>query len=445
MDFRRVIDREAIKVTRDHLAMSKSDHRRSDFRKFVPEMGQAFHFGMTHQQYHDTVLPARGENERRGVEKLFSTPFKGVTTDGNLVPDLFALRPEAAPTRDIVGAVLALLAQLNPEQTKNVCLPLDSRQRQLWQNSIVRYEDFGLRLDEVPSVLQEAAIAVVRASLSAAGYQKTRNLMKLNAFLGELVGAPRLLGEWCYQLHVFGEPSTTEPWGWQLSGHHLIITCFILGEQMTLTPTFMGAEPSYVDKGKYASTSVFEDEEFLGLQFARNLSAEQTRKAVFADTLVAGELPPGRHQGNDGMSFGGRYKDNAVVPYEGISGADLGAQQRQALLDLTGCYLSALPSGPFAARMDDVERHLLKTHFCWAGGMGEDSPFYYRIQSPVVMIEFDQHKGVVLNNPRPEKFHIHTIVRTPNGNDYGMDLLRLHYQTAPHHNAAHQHQPRNQR
>ena len=33
----------------------------------------------------------------------------------------------------------------------------------------------------------------------------------------------------------------------------------------------------------------------------------------------------------------------------------------------------------------------------------------------------------------PQRFHVHTIVRTPNGNDHGMDLLRLHYETAPHH------------
>lgn len=410
---------------------------KSDFRKFVPEMGKAFHFGLSHKQFYEAVLPARGENERRGVEKLLSTPFKGVTTEGHIVPGLFELRPESAPTREILGAALALLSRLSPEQKKKVCLPIDSRERQLWQNSIVRYEDFGLQLDEAPRILQAAAMAVVKASLSATGYQKIRNLMKLNAFLGELVGAPRLLGEWCYQLHVFGEPSATEPWGWQLSGHHLIITCFILGKQMTLTPTFMGAEPTSADERKYARTAAFEDEEFLGLQFARNLTAEQKRTAVFSDTVVADQLPPGRHQGSDGMSFGGRYKDNAVVPYEGISGADLGPRQRQALLDLAKCYLSALPSGPFAARMDDVERHLPETHFCWAGGMGEESAFYYRIQSPVVMIEFDHHKGVVLNNPRPEKFHVHTIVRTPNGNDYGMDLLRLHYETAPHHNAVH--------
>jgi hypothetical protein len=418
---------------------------KSDFRKFVPEMGKAFHFGMTAQQFYDAVIPARGEKERTSVDKLLSTPFTGISTDGNIVPGLFELRAESAPTREILDAVLALLTQLSPEQRKKVCLPIDSRERQLWQNSIVRYENFGLRLDEAPCILQEAAMAVVRASLSAAGYEKTRNLMKLNAFLGGLVGAPRLLGEWCYQLHVFGEPSATEPWGWQLSGHHLIITCFILGEQMTLTPAFMGAEPNYVDEGKYAGIVAFEDEECLGLQFARDLTAEQKRKAVFSDTIVADQLPPGRHQGNDGMSLGGRYRDNAVIRYEGISGVELRPQQRQALLDLTKCYLSTLPSGPFQARMHDVERHLLETHFCWAGGMGEESAFYYRIQSPVVMIEFDHHKGVVLNNPQPEKFHVHTIVRTPNGNDYGMDLLRLHYETAPHHRATHQQHRRDKR
>ena len=411
---------------------------KSDFRRFVPEMGKAFHFGMSPRQFYDAVIAVRGPRRKADVEKYLSKPFKGITTDGKILPDLFALRREHAPTREILEAVSAFLSQLSAEQKKAVCLPIESRERELWQNSIVRYENFGLRLDEIPSILKEAAMMVIKASLSAAGYEKTRSLMKLNGFLGELVGAPRLLGEWCYQLHVFGEPSLTEPWGWQLSGHHLIITCFILGDQMTLTPTFMGAEPKHVDEGKFAGITVFEDEERLGLQFARNLSAEQKLKAVFSETLRPDQLPPGRHQGDDGMSFGGRYKNNEVIPYEGVSGAQLCAQQRQALLDLTKCYLSTLPSGPFEVRMDDVERHLLDTHFCWAGGMGEESAFYYRIQSPVVMIEFDHHKGVVLNNTQPEKFHVHTIVRTPNGNDYGMDLLRLHYEAAPHHKATHQ-------
>jgi hypothetical protein len=417
---------------------------KSDFRPFVPEMGKAVHFGKSTQQFFDAVIPDRGPKERAGVEKYLSTPFKGITTDGNIVPSLFALRSESAPTREILQAASALLTQLSPEQKETVCLPLESRERELWQNSIARYERFGLRLDEAPANLREAAMAVVRASLSAAGYQKARNLMKLNAFLGELVGAPLLLGEWSYQLHIYGEPSATEPWGWQISGHHLIITCFVLGDQMTLTPTFMGAEPSRADAGKYAGLVAFEDEERLGLKFARNLSTEQKRKAIFSDSLLPDRLPPGRHQGVDGLILSARQKNNAIIPYEGIRGAELAPQQRQALLDLTQCYLSTLPSGPFAARMDDVEQHFAATHFCWAGGLDDDSQFYYRIQSPVVMIEFDHQSGVVLKNPKPKKFHVHTIVRTPNGNDFGMDLLRLHYETAPHHQGAnhhHHHEP----
>lgn len=77
--------------------------------------------------------------------------------------------------------------------------------------------------------------------------------------------------------------------------------------------------------------------------------------------------------------------------------------------------------------MGDVERHMDETHFCWIGGTGDEDPFYYRIQSPVVMVEFDHHSGVFLTNTEPARCHIHTIVRTPNGNDYGKDLLREHY------------------
>src|SRR5579862_4654915 len=108
---------------------------KSDFRKFVPEMGKAFHFGMTTQQFYDAVIPERGPKERAGVEKYLSTPFKGITTDGNIVPGLFALRPEHAPTREILEAVSAMLAQLGPEQRKMTCLALESREREIGRAS----------------------------------------------------------------------------------------------------------------------------------------------------------------------------------------------------------------------------------------------------------------------------------------------------------------------
>ena len=58
------------------------------------------------------------------------------------------------------------------------------------------------------------------------------------------------------------------------------------------------------------------------------------------------------------------------------------------------------------------------------------------MHSPVILIEFDHQTPANLRhlNPdgAPNREHIHTIVRTPNGNDYGKDLLRQHYLLHPH-------------
>jgi len=56
----------------------------------------------------------------------------------------------------------------------------------------------------------------------------------------------------------------------------------------------------------------------------------------------------------------------------------------------------------------------------------------YRLHSPVILIEFDHQRGIVFANDRPSRHHIHTVVRTPNGNDYGKDLLRQHHAEFDH-------------
>src|SRR5262249_45182400 len=76
--------------------------------------------------------------------------------------------------------------------------------------------------------------------------------------------------------------------------------------------------------------------------------------------------------------------------------------------------------------------HLRDTHFSWIGAYDDHGPFYYRIYSPVVLIEFDHQPGIVYANDEPTRDHIHTVVRTPNGNDYGKDLLRQHYARHDH-------------
>jgi hypothetical protein len=92
--------------------------------------------------------------------------------------------------------------------------------------------------------------------------------------------------------------------------------------------------------------------------------------------------------------------------------------------------------GHARVRMSEVTAHLAETYFAWIGGTADDSVYYYRIQSPVVLIEFDHQTPVGLRHLYPEgvpyREHIHSVVRTPNGNDYGKDLLRQHYQQHSH-------------
>ena len=369
-------------------------------------------------------------------ERLYAEPFRGITVDGHAVPDLYTLRPEGAPSEAIAIAVNALLAQLSVDQKKAGCFPVGSDLWRHWQNTELYVENYGLRLDEVGQPLRDAVMEVLRASLGGKGYELSRNVMRLNRFLGDLVGAPDVLGEWSYTFCLFGEPSPRDPWGWQLFGHHLVLNCFLLGEQMVLTPGFWGAEPSRADQGPFAGIELFVDEERAGLALMRSFSTEQQRRAIVARSMMGGDLPEGRRHFADNLHLGGAFQDNRVVPYEGLKGAELSAMQRRDLMDLVRNYLAPLPPGPLAARLSEVERHLADTHFCWIGGFDEISAFYYRIQSPVIFIEFDHHAGVFLTNAAPAKFHVHTIVRTPNGNDYGIDLLRQHYRTAAHHRHA---------
>ena len=407
---------------------------RVDYRPFIPRADQSKIAGATPRAHAQTRLKSPRAGDLFGTwAKLAAEPFKGITTDGNVVPGLFSLQPADAPVAQMIDAVRSLLAQLSPEQRHAMSFPADSDKWWQWQNTELYVENYGLRLDEVPEGVREAVMTVLRASLSQQGYETSRAVMQLNRFLGDLVGGPEVLGEWAYIFCLFGTPDAVKPWGWQLFGHHLSLNCFVLGEQMVVTPAFWGAEPSFADHGPFAGTHLFQDEERAGLTLMRSLSAQQQKSAIVAHSMMGGDLPEGRRHFADNLHLGGAFQDNRIVPYEGLIGGDLTASQRRDLLDLVQKYLGVLPPGPRAARLAEIERHLGETHFCWIGGFSETSPFYYRVQSPVIFIEFDHHAGVFLTNAEPAKFHVHTIVRTPNGNDYGIDLLRQHYRHAPHH------------
>lgn len=364
------------------------------------------------------ALDAVARAQRGGPQQ--PEPFKGVTATGTIEPGLFPVKATGVSTRPVRESAERFLRALSDEQRARTLFSIDDREWQLW-NNVHRYARQGVSFKELTEAQRDQAFGLLRASLSAKGFEKSRNTMKLNGHLAELVKNFEEYGQWLYHVTVMGTPSDTAPWGWQLDGHHLIINYFVMGDQVVLSPSFMGSEPVVAATGEFAGTSILQDEQGKGLAFIRSLSAEQQALAVIQPAKTA----------NNALAQA--FRDNLVLDYAGIPGSRLTAAQRASLQLLIAEYVGNLADGHAKVRMDEVAARLDRTYFAWIGGTGPDDPFYYRIHSPVILIEFDHQTPVALPGPRvPGKAHIHTVVRTPNGNDYGKDLLRQHYERYRH-------------
>jgi predicted small lipoprotein YifL len=352
------------------------------------------------------------------AEAALAEKFKGITTDGKVVPGLFAIKRTGVSTRPIKDAAEAFIASLNAPQKAKALYPVDSIEWRRWSN-IHRYPREGVSFSEMDAAQREKGLALLKASLSLKGFENARDIMRLNETIAEMTGRREEYGEGLYWFTIMGTPSATEPWGWQLDGHHLIINYFILKDQIVMTPAFMGSEPVYAESGKYAGTRVFAEEERAGLALIRALTPEQRNKAVISQDLPR-EI------------FTAAFRDNFELRYEGIRAQDLSKAQQALLLKLVETYVGNIRPGHARVRMEEVKQHLAETWFAWMGGVEEDGVFYYRVHSPVILIEFDHQRGVALRNDKPTRNHIHTVVRTPNGNDYGKDLLRQHHEQFDH-------------
>ena len=358
--------------------------------------------------------------ERKGL----ADPFKGITANGNVTTGLFPVRSTGVSTEPVRNAATAFLASLTAEQRARTNFPIDDPEWRKWMNQHF-YRRQGVSFKEMTEAQREAAFGLMRVSLSSRGLQLTRNIMRLNETLAELTNDHEFMGEWLYHITIMGKPSAAEPWGWQLDGHHAIINYFVLGDQVVMTPHFAGSEPVIATSGKYKGTAILQEEQNQGLAMIQGLTETQQKKAVLDFSKT----------GNNNLTEA--FKDNIVLDYAGVAVSELSARQRKQLIELAGLYVGNMDDGHARVKMDEVKRHLDNTRFAWIGGTQADSVFYYRIHSPVVLIEFDHQRPANLArfaaDPRqPTRQHIHAVVRTPNGNDYGKDLLRQHYLSHRH-------------
>jgi hypothetical protein len=129
-------------------------------------------------------------------KRELASAFTGVTTNGRVTPGLFRIERTGVTTEPVRAAAVALLNGLSEDQRRRTLFPVDDREWRIWINTPQPARQ-GVSFEEMSEAKHELAYGLLRASLSARGFQTRADIMKLNGTLADLTGRP-LYGQWKY-------------------------------------------------------------------------------------------------------------------------------------------------------------------------------------------------------------------------------------------------------
>jgi hypothetical protein len=323
----------------------------------------------------------------------------------------FAQVADAARTV-MAGAATAFLAALPADGRRRALFAFDDKERLDWHYIPRRRE--GLAFKDMPAAARAAAHELMKASLSAAGYGKAVNVIRLEGVLRQLETFGGLMRDpENYLVSVFGTPGPGAPWGWRLEGHHLSLNFTLVpGKPVAVTPAFLGANPAEVRSGPLAGLRALAREQDMGRALAQAMDAAQRKRMVIAAQSL-GDIVSGPGRG-----------DRLTSP-AGIPAADLAPAQREQLVRLVEEYARNMRADVADAELRRIgEAGVERLLFAWAGPIEPGHAHYYRIHGPMVLIELD--------NTQNDANHIHSVWHDPR-NDFGADLLRSHYEHGHRH------------
>ena len=164
----------------------------------------------------------------------------------------------------------------------------------------------------------------------------------------------------------------------QYGGHHLAVNVTVDGADMTLAPTFWGAQPaSYESAGTSAEPLCGETTKAFALVDA--LDETQQQEAILDSEVTEIVLGAGQ--------------DGKTLAQEGVSASTFTAEQKALLLDLVDEWITPLNPDDAAAKLAAAEQNLDQTTFAWYGSTEIGNPIYYRVQGPTFTIEFAHRRG----------------------------------------------------
>lgn len=271
----------------------------------------------------------------------------------------------------------------------------------------------GISFRDFNPAQRDAALDLLRTSLSTQGYQKATAIMDLENVLREVEGRgsdDKYRDPLNYYLTIFGTPDNNKAWGWRFEGHHIALNFSSISNRIeSSTPSFFGSNPGIVRSGPEKGKQILKEETELGFSLVNSLDADKLKIALISEKALP-EI----------ISFNSR-KAVSLTPI-GLSYSAMNDQQKSLLNRLLETYVRNYELGFSNKLMDKIKKAgIEKLTFAWAGSLkpAEGDGYYYRIQGPMLLIELD--------NTQNNANHVHSVVRDLT-NDFGEDILREHYE-----------------
>jgi len=301
------------------------------------------------------------------------------------------------------------LSLLNDDQVKKARYEFDDEERHNWH--FVPRERNGLSFNDMNEKQRQAAHALLKGSLSDQGYQKATNIMALENILREVENRPaddKYRDPLNYYITIFGNPDGKNVWGWRLEGHHVSINFSSADNQIvSSTPTFWGSNPAIVRSGRHTGRQILKQETDLGFTLVNSLNTNQLKEAVISTTAPADIITGNQRKAE--------LQDPKGLPYTSLT-----SDQKKLFMQLLNVYVKNYQLGFSKRLMEKIEKAGIDNlSFAWAGSLQPGAGHYYRIQGPMLLIEYD--------NTQNNANHVHTVVRDLT-NDFAEDILREHYE-----------------
>lgn len=309
------------------------------------------------------------------------------------------------------GAASALLSAFSDEQRKVAQISIKVPLRKDWH--FVPRKRQGLMLGDMTKGQKTLVHKLMQTALSDSGYLKATDIIWLETVLYEMSNQNPMRDPGKYGLIIFGDPTDElAAWGWRLEGHHLSINLTYTPEGIGVTPLFFGTNPAVVQQGPLAGKRILADEHNLALQLAQSMDSEQRKKMMLKGKPKDIITGPGR--------------ESVLKEPMGIHVDDLKEDQYTKLLYLSSAYGQNIAGDhqiELLAKVIDANNldAILDFNFAWAGPTDGTGPFYYRIQTPVKVIEYSCQG----------KNHVHCVIHDLT-DPLQEDLLKKHFEQHEH-------------